>query len=530
MHARFLKAIQDISASYWFIPIVMVLGATALALFTGYIDQTLPLETMRPYIWISSVGVDDARAILSLVAGSVIGVAGVSFSITVVAVSFATSNFGPRLISNFMKDRGNQFTLGSFIGVFVYCLITLTSLHGSSAQSSDLSIDAFVPHIGVGVSIVLAIACMGVLIYFIHHVADSINIENIIANIGRRLETQILSLFPGTDLTNNKPLERPFNDLLHKRDEARITASNSGYIQTLDLKKLLDEAIENHLLIRLHVRPGDYVCQKTVLMSVWEEQDASTHKFDSLRESFALGDQRTENQNVLFLIEQLTEVIARALSSGINDPYTAITCINWLRNMLLVYLNALSERGEAHSVSPYSRVQIPTLTLENLLEVIFDACEQHIAGDEKVALHSMAVLVECANHSPDTKTRSIIIQRFESLTKRALELLDRQAQIQIRQRHEQAIVTLNRSMLTNDAQEHVSSQNIPVSSHLNEAAPKGVETLQHALRSPLQGAMLTLDLMKEDLPDSAVSLDEIEAVIESLKTVQTLIDTKRPAD
>jgi len=150
--------------------------------------------------------------------------------------------------------------------------------------------------------------------------------------------------------------------------------------------------------------------------------------------------------------------------------------------MLLVYLNALSERGEAHSVSPYSRVQIPTLTLENLLEVIFDACEQHIAGDEKVALHSMAVLVECANHSPDTKTRSIIIQRFESLTKRALELLDRQAQIQIRQRHEQAIVTLNRSMLTNDAQEHVSSQNIPVSSHLNEAAPKGVETLQHALR------------------------------------------------
>jgi uncharacterized membrane protein len=107
------------------------------------------------------------------------------------------------------------------------------------------------------------------------------------------------------------------------------------------LKKLLDEAIENHLLIRLYVRPGDYVCQNTVLMSVWEEQDASTHKLDCLRESFALGDQRTENQNVLFLIEQLTEVIARALSSGINDPYTAIT-----HKLATKHAACLSERSE----------------------------------------------------------------------------------------------------------------------------------------------------------------------------------------
>jgi uncharacterized membrane protein len=196
MYAHLLKTLNDLRASYWFIPFCMLLSAIALAWITRWLDSTSIVENLKYSSTILASGATDARAILSVIATAVMGVAGVTFSITIVAVSFASSNFGPRLIGNFMRDKGSQLTLGTFVGTFAYCLVILVTVQGKSIDSTGVPLESFVPYLSVITSVVLALLCIGVLIYFIHHVAETINIENIIDDIGRQLHSRINETYP----------------------------------------------------------------------------------------------------------------------------------------------------------------------------------------------------------------------------------------------------------------------------------------------------------------------------------------------
>ena len=211
MKATLLTFWEDVRSSYWFIPSLMALAAVLLSSGAIYLDGVIGAGWMDEVAWLYANKPDGARALLSTISGSMITVAGVTFSITIASVAYATGQFGPRLLTNFMQDRGNQVTLGTFIATFLYCLLVLRTIRGAdertggSAEVSGDFVGAFVPHAAILIALVLTLASVGVLIFFIHHVPDSIHISNVIAKIGRELNAKIDSLFP--EMLGQKPPE-----------------------------------------------------------------------------------------------------------------------------------------------------------------------------------------------------------------------------------------------------------------------------------------------------------------------------------
>ncbi|HYG76399.1 MAG TPA: DUF2254 domain-containing protein, partial [Planctomycetota bacterium] len=188
MRARLLHFGYILISSYWFVPTLMALLAFCLALGCLHLDAQWRDEEVLESGWTWSGGATSAQQLLGTIAGSMITVAGVVFSVTIVALTLASSQFGPRLLTTFMRDLGNQIVLGTFIATFLYCLMVLRSIRVDPP---------YVAHISVTVALVLAVLSIAVLIYFIHHVPTSIQAERIIASVGRDLDETIEQLYPG---------------------------------------------------------------------------------------------------------------------------------------------------------------------------------------------------------------------------------------------------------------------------------------------------------------------------------------------
>jgi len=412
VYAFLTKALDDIRASYWFVPLCMLWCALALAVFTRWLDAHSVIERFPLSSFVVASGADDARTILSVIATAVMGVAGVTFSITIVAVSFASSNFGPRLIGNFMRDRGNQFTLGAFVGTFAYCLTILATVRATSENRTGDSVSSFVPYLSVITALMLALVCIGVLIYYIHHIAETINIENIIADIGKRLKIRIVEIYPDSDSDETLLLDTDFTSATERLKHSVVGCESIGYVQAINHEKLVGLSKANDLLIRVHYRPGDFVTPHDCLLSVWSK-DPDDLPVDDLRLCFATGPQRTEHQNALFLVEQLAEVVARALSPGVNDPYTAISCLNWYYLAILEYVKADGHMTDGKTMRRQI-VQLTSVTFERLTSVMFDSTRQYIISDMNVLLHAMAVLTECAWHAGPGSHQQILVGHIKS--------------------------------------------------------------------------------------------------------------------
>lgn len=449
MHARLVKLINDVSASYWFVPMCLVLGAIVLGIGLGWLDASQKPDWLP---WQISTTADDARTILSVVATSVLGVAGVTFSITLVAVSFASSNHGPRLINNFMRDRGSQYTLGTFIGTFAFCLTVLTNLHGPITSDSGEMTAALIPNLSISVALLLTVASISMLIFFIHHITEIINIETLISGIGHDLKNRIAELFP--DRHSDIPLveEKNFDAAIHGKLLQEVRAERIGYIQAIDMDCLRELAKEQDLLISVHYRPGDFMTTHDCLLSVWTAGPVEIPQ-DSLRQCFATGQERTEHQNVLFLVEQLSEVIARALSPGVNDPYTAISCMNWFRTALMEYLyqeNRASKSldGSTHEVDwGRTRIQLKPVELSRLCSVMFDNTRQYVAADRNTTLHTLALIAESAWHAGPGPARELLLTHLSKLHECSSRCLaDTREASDITQRYEEALDIITREI------------------------------------------------------------------------------------
>jgi uncharacterized membrane protein len=321
MNGGIQARLDAIRASYWFIPSIMALLAILLGALMIWVDVRLGSDWIKGLSWYQQIRADGAREVLSTIAGSMVTVAGVVFSITIVALSFASSQYGPRVLTNFMSDRGNTVTLGTFIATFLYCLMVLRTIRGGD--------DDFVPQYAVIVAMLLAVCSIGVLIYFIHHVPQSIHINNVAARIGEQLVQDSRARFPamigsGTGETKPPTTSAPV------RNFRAVPAAATGYIQSIDEDGLLSIARKADVLIRLRYRPGDFVTDGRKLADVHPPENWNDDRTLELQECFTVGNKRTPEYDLMFLVSELVEIAARALSPGVNDPMTAITCLDWL--------------------------------------------------------------------------------------------------------------------------------------------------------------------------------------------------------
>lgn len=320
---------DTLTSTLWFVPAVMTAASMGLAAGVVALDRATPVHA--GWFFLYSGGPEGARSVLSTTAGSMITVAGVAFSATMVALSFASSELGPRLLRNFMKDRGNQVVLGTFIATFVYCLLVLRTVSEPP--------EAFVPHFGVTVGLVLALASLVVLMYFIHHVARTLQADYIISVVAHELDHAIEHMYPG-GMGEDAPPERipemkESEGELRKQRPARVCLPASGYVHALDVDLLMKLATKHDLIVRILSRPGRYVHDGTPVAEVWPAANLNEAIEKKVKSAFLLGRTRTSQQDVEFAINQLVEVAARALSPGINDPFTAMTCIDRLTTALL---------------------------------------------------------------------------------------------------------------------------------------------------------------------------------------------------
>lgn len=429
MRAHLQQLWIKLRASYWFYPSVMAIGAIVLSAVTTDIDGRIEADWPEKYTFIYSNQPDGARALLSTVAGSMITVTGITFSLTLLAVSHATSQFGPRLLTNFMRDRGNQITLGTFIATFLYCLMVLRTVRspeevfGASSAANSVT-GAFVPHVSIFAALLLTIASVGVLIYFIHHIPESIRLSNVVADVGRELTRSIPELFPEM-LADAQPDSQEVDPRLQLPDHfeelsQHITSNTDGYVQTVDDEGLLGFAVENDSVIKMVVVPGDFVSQGESLLLVSSKQPLADETVKRLRFMFAFGAHRTSTQNALFLVDQLVEVASRALSPGVNDPMTAITCIDWLQSAL----RQLAQRSEPDSYRFDSdgnlRLIAAAARFRDFCSRTFDQLRPYVARDRNVAIHMMQMIARVTDASR-TSSQCQLLQHHAELLFEAAE-------------------------------------------------------------------------------------------------------------
>lgn len=392
MRARVLASWEDLRTSFWFVPALLTGGAIVLAVLMVALDEAVGYAAIEEAGWLYTGGPEGARALLSTVAGSVITVAGVTFSITIAVLTLASSQFGPRLLRTFVRDSGNQVVLGTFIATFMYCLLVLRTVRGTD----DLT---FVPHIAVTVAVLLAIASLGVLIYFIHHVAVAIQVDHIIAAVSDDLHEAIDRLFPeqlGQPAHDASAQDAPALPPDFDQRVRKLPASEHGYIQLIDGDQLMQLATHHNLLVRLERRAGDFVVPGDALLAVFPCAAVTAELETQLGNVFVLDSQRTLTQDVRFAFNQLVEIAVRALSPGINDPFTAITCIDYLGG-------ALCRMAGRSMPAPYRaddegrlRVISDSLTDDDLVGIVFDPIREYGRGSSAVVLRLMETIGKIA--------------------------------------------------------------------------------------------------------------------------------------
>jgi uncharacterized membrane protein len=371
---------EILNSSYWFVPSLMMAAGAGLALGMGAMDAHLDAVGTRPR-WVHGVGPEGARLLLSTLAGSVITVAGVGFSITMVTLTQASTQFGPRLLRNFMRDTGNQVVLGTWVGTFIYAILVLRTVQGGNGR-------VFVPHASVTGALVLALACLMALVYFVHHVSFSLQAPQVVAGVGRELDDVVERMYPGRIGRGGQrpPAERgePALPSGFDQDARPVPAPRSGYVQAVDEAVLMDAAGAHDLVLRLAVRPGQFAIAGNPLLRVWPPQRAAPELDRRLQKAFLIGDQSTPEQDVEFAIDQIEEIALRAMSPGFNDTFTAIHCVDWLAA-------GLARIAREDLPSPYRydaegalRVITPVSTFAGLTDAAFNQIRQ--IGRERAAV------------------------------------------------------------------------------------------------------------------------------------------------
>jgi len=403
MEIRLKQYWYNVKSSLWFLPSVMALSAVGLAFGLVGVDHRITYEDF-PIGWFIYGGQrDGARSVLSTIASSMVTISGVTFSITLVALTMASSQFGPRLLRNFIADKGNQFVIGTLISTFIYSLIILLTIRGSEE-------DEFIPKISVVFAFLLAVLSLGVIIYFIHHVTTSIQADYVIKstyNEFRKVANDILVMEDATAVPES------YDDQLAEAQKtyAFSTKANfhlSGFIQSIDYNRSCRWAEENNAVVEWLVYPGMFATIHEVFAVVYHQRPLQDNSTEPLQDCMVIAYQRTPNMDLLFSLKQIVEVGVRALSPGTNDPHTAITCIQWLGAALSELAKKSLDTPVLYDKNKTPRVLRKQITFHLIVDTCFDHIRLYARANMYVTLEMLYAIEKPLSHAQNTEFRNIL--------------------------------------------------------------------------------------------------------------------------
>lgn len=418
---------QQFSTQFWFIPAVMTVLALVLAELGIVLEERYGVPNSLNFVYTG--GESGARSVLAAIASSSIGVAGTVFSITIAALSYAAGSMGPRLLDHFTRDRGNQVVLGTFIATFAFTLYTLRSVQGGEENP-------FVPHYNVTFALMLALACIAALVYFLAHVTGSINMTRVVNLLGDDLQG---ALVRATQQQEDAQGQRnPPPEAFWEKGEV-LRAPRGGYVQHLDLEKLLAQLENSDTALRLYVKPGDYLFTNSILA-------VGVPRLPSdVMASLTLGSTRLNGQDLEYSVRQMTEVAARALSPGVNDPNTAIDIIDRFGEALCRLHNRTWPDG-VHFQGDALRLVRPTTSFAGLLDSMFHQIRQYGQGNPAVTLRLLEVLRTVASCMNDKERHAQLRRHAQLIYEDAMRATENSGDIQdLRERYQALLEELERS-------------------------------------------------------------------------------------
>ncbi len=428
MQARLSSWWFSVRDTLWPIPAAMTASAVVLALLLVQLDQQVLVNNGEHRWWLFSGGAAGARGVLSTIAATSMAIATTAFSITIVALQLGSSQFSPRILRGFTGDRGNQVVLGIFVATFAYSLVVLRVVRTETEDQRT-----FVPGTAVTVSIALAFVMVGALIYFFHHATRSIQAPVIIERAVRDTRGLIEGERSRRDsMTPMTALPEPL------QETEKIAANSAGYIQNIDIQMLTQVACEQGRIIRVLLEEGDYVLPETVLASIWKtdsEEDGCTledeavdtvgeqgaqecrakreQRASTVRSAFFLGPERTMEHDVDLGFRQVSDIALKALSPGINDPTTAISCIDRLAELLDLTLEMRTGTYVSWDDEERTGVMIEFDGFDVYLRIAFDQIRHYGAGDVTVMMHLLETLEELGRTSDDPAIRRPLVAMAE---------------------------------------------------------------------------------------------------------------------
>ena len=386
---------EVLRTNLWLVPAVEVAGAALLFAATYALDRAASDRDFGLPGWVLSGSPDAARQILTAIAAAVITVVGVVFSIVIVALTLTSTQFGPRMLRNFIRDRGTQITLGTFVATFVYAVLAL----GSIGQGGP----GFVPHISITVTLGLMVADLAVLIYFLHHITTQIQLPQVIAGIAGDLAEAIeLQAGRGASGSGAHSAAQVLAGMDGRGGD--VAAPRSGYLQYIQHRQLVRLASELGVVIHLRYRPGHFLVQGHAYATVWQAE-AAGRVARELSHAHVTGPYRTLTQDVSFGVDQLVEIAIRALSPAVNDTFTALTCIDWIGDSLC------KVTGRWHPIRVYRdgagavRVVTTEATYERLVQRAFEKIRQSGKGMPAVMIRQLDALAKIMERTTTVKDR-----------------------------------------------------------------------------------------------------------------------------
>jgi len=393
---------EVLRTNLWLVPAIEIVAAVILFIVTYALDRAAYEGAFTVPGWAISGSPDVARTVLTAIAAAVITVIGVVFSIVIVALTLTSTQFGPRMLRNFIRDRGTQLTLGTYVATFVYAVLTL----GSVGQSSHGS---FVPHISVTVTLMLMLADVAVLIYFLHHIALQIQLPQVIAGIAGDLQSAI-ELQAG-DPTVGADAQMAALLIAEMDGEGGVVeAPRSGYLQYIQHDTLVTIATEIDAVIHVRYRPGHFIIQGTEYATVWPPEAASRVARELAR-AHVTGPYRTLAQDVSFGIDQLVEICIRALSSAINDTFTALTCVDWIGDSLTKVTGRWQPTRVYRDAGGAVRVIATEVTWERLVQRAFEKVRQSARGMPAVMIRQLDALARIMERTTVPRDRQVLLDQ-----------------------------------------------------------------------------------------------------------------------
>ena len=398
----FRNAVYNLRGGFLVRPLTIALALGCAGALLSWVEETHPAfgNWVPTVLFLSRADPQVSQVILAGIAGSIMTVVSIVFAILLMTLTLASMQFSPRIIVNFARDRVTQWTLGIFLGTFLYCMAALPAAHSLPQP--------FAPVATVTVAIFLAIACVALLLFFIHHISQAISVNHIVARIASETELVIDDVMPLA--RREARLERSGEDGLNAWDTP-ILSTVSGYIRFVDTRRLVDLAAASHVKVRVVRRVGQFVPAGTPLLMVYKPERLSLEGMSQLRGAFDFGPSRTLQQDIEFGVLQIVDIALKAISPAVNDPTTAISCVDHLSRLVIRFISREMPEPLLYDLKGAARVYIQWIGLDRLLDSAFEQIRMYSKADIAVSMRLLRAYGDLAMTTEDSSLRKALLKR-----------------------------------------------------------------------------------------------------------------------